>query len=107
MQIVDLSMGTTVPGRGISPYEASIKVGIFLAQCAKIPARWSGPPPLLKLEAAPASEQGKIGPDLFRKACEIGLEGLVSKHRDRSKHWVKVNNRKHPAMNRVMDALGL
>jgi bifunctional non-homologous end joining protein LigD len=48
-------------------------------------------------------EQGEIGPDLFRKACEFGLEGLVSKHRDRpyqgglSKHWVKVKYRKHPA----------
>ena len=28
-------------------------------------------------------EQGEIGPDLFRKACEFKLEGLVSKHRDR------------------------
>lgn len=27
-------------------------------------------------------ETGQIGPDLFRKACEFGLEGLVSKHRD-------------------------
>jgi bifunctional non-homologous end joining protein LigD len=27
-------------------------------------------------------EQGEIGPDLFRKACEFGLEGLVSKRRD-------------------------
>ena len=41
-------------------------------------------------------EQGEIGPDLFRKACEFGLEGLVSKHRDRpyqagrSKHWIKM-----------------
>jgi bifunctional non-homologous end joining protein LigD len=26
-------------------------------------------------------EQGEVGPDLFRKACELGLEGLVSKHR--------------------------
>jgi bifunctional non-homologous end joining protein LigD len=25
-------------------------------------------------------EQGEIGPDLFRKACEFGLEGLVSKN---------------------------
>ena len=51
-------------------------------------------------------EQGEIGPDLFRAACDMGLEGLVSKRRDRpyqagpSKHWVKVKNRKHPAMNR-------
>jgi ATP-dependent DNA ligase len=56
-------------------------------------------------------EQGEIGPDLFRKACEFGLEGLVSKHRDRpyqagrSKHWVKVKNRNHPAMQRVLDDL--
>ena len=40
----------------------------------------------------------------------FGLERLVSKHRDRalyqagrSKLWVKVKNRKHPAMARVMD----
>jgi bifunctional non-homologous end joining protein LigD len=54
-------------------------------------------------------EQGEIGPELFEAACRMGLEGLVSKRRDRpyqagrSKHWVKVKNRKHPAMNRVMD----
>jgi bifunctional non-homologous end joining protein LigD len=41
-------------------------------------------------------EQGEIGPDLFRAACRMGLEGLVSKHRDRpyrggrSKHWIKI-----------------
>jgi ATP-dependent DNA ligase len=56
-------------------------------------------------------ERGEIGPELFRAACRIGLEGLVSKHRDRpyqagrSKHWIKVKNRTHPAMYRVMDAL--
>jgi ATP-dependent DNA ligase len=55
-------------------------------------------------------EQGEIGPDLFRKACEFGLEGLVSKHRDRpyragtSPNWLKVKNPKHPAMTRVMEA---
>jgi len=54
-------------------------------------------------------EQGEIGPDLFVAACQLGLEGLVSKRRDqpyrggRSKHWIKVKNRKHPAMQRVMD----
>ena len=57
-------------------------------------------------------EQGEIGPDLFRAACDMGLEGLVSKRRDRpyrggrSKYWVKVKNRKHPAMQRVMGAFG-
>jgi ATP-dependent DNA ligase len=55
-------------------------------------------------------EQGEIGPDLFRKACEFGFEGLISKRRDRpyqagrSKHWIKIKNRKHPAMSRVMEA---
>jgi bifunctional non-homologous end joining protein LigD len=55
-------------------------------------------------------EQGEIGPDLFRKACEFSLEGLVSKHRDRtyragtSPNWVKVKNAKHPAMHRVKEA---
>ena len=54
-------------------------------------------------------EQGDIGPDLFRKACEFGLEGLVSKHRERAyragplPHWLKVKNPKHPAMKRVKD----
>jgi bifunctional non-homologous end joining protein LigD len=55
-------------------------------------------------------EQGEIGPDLFRAACNMGLEGLVSKRRDRpyqagrSKYWLKVKNRKHPAISRVMEA---
>jgi bifunctional non-homologous end joining protein LigD len=55
-------------------------------------------------------EQGGIGPDLFRAACNMGLEGLVSKRVDRpyrggrSPDWVKVKNRKHPAMERVKDA---
>jgi ATP-dependent DNA ligase len=53
-------------------------------------------------------EQGEIGPELFRAACRMGLEGLVSKRRDRpyqsgrSKHWIKVKNRAHPA--RVLEA---
>jgi bifunctional non-homologous end joining protein LigD len=54
-------------------------------------------------------EQGDIGPDLFRYACLMGLEGLVSKRREstyragRSPNWVKVKNRQHPAMGRVME----
>jgi bifunctional non-homologous end joining protein LigD len=57
-------------------------------------------------------EQGEIGPDLFRAACNMGLEGMVSKRTDRpyragrSPDWVKVKNRKHPAMYRVKDAFG-
>ena len=55
-------------------------------------------------------EQGEIGPGLFRHACLMGLEGLVSKHRDRpyragrSPHWIKIKNGKRPEMSRVMDA---
>ena len=54
-------------------------------------------------------EKGEIGPDLFRHACLMGLEGLVSKHSDRSYRagvstsWVKVKNPEHPAMTRVKD----
>ena len=59
--------------------------------------------------AALVLQRREIGPDLFRHACLMGLEGLVSKHKDRpyragrSPHWVKVKNREHPAMSRVMD----
>ncbi len=54
-------------------------------------------------------ERGEIGPDLFRAAGRMGLEGLVSKRRDRpyqagrSRDWVKVKNRTHPVMTRVME----
>jgi hypothetical protein len=46
----------------------------------------------------------------YRAACNMGLEGMVSKRVDRpyragrSKDWVKVKNRNHPAMDRVMDS---
>src|SRR6516164_3529577 len=30
-------------------------------------------------------ERGEIGPDHFRAACRMGLEGMVSKHRDRAR----------------------
>ena len=52
-------------------------------------------------------EQGETGPDLFRHACLMGLEGMVSKHREslyrggRFRHWVK--KRQHPAFSRVQD----
>jgi bifunctional non-homologous end joining protein LigD len=55
-------------------------------------------------------EQGGIGPDLFRHACMMGLEGLISKRKDsryrggRSSDWIKVKNPESPAMNRAADA---
>ena len=54
-------------------------------------------------------ERGEIGPDLFLQACKFGLEGLVSKRRDRpyragrSPDWIKVKNRKHPSLDRIKD----
>src|ERR1700759_5118214 len=56
-------------------------------------------------------EIGAIGPDLFRAACDMGLEGMVSKRSDRpyrsgrSPHWVKVKNRQHHAFDRVKIAM--
>ena len=47
-------------------------------------------------------ERGELGPDLFRVACKLGLEGLVSKRRDRPyqagrcRCWIKVKNPEAP-----------
>jgi bifunctional non-homologous end joining protein LigD len=55
-------------------------------------------------------EIGAIGPDLFRAACGMGLEGLVSKRSDRpyrggrSPDWIKVKNRQHHAFDRVKES---
>lgn len=55
-------------------------------------------------------EGAELGPELFGAACRMGPEGLISKRRDRrygagrSKDWIKVKTRTHPAMTRVMDA---
>ena len=61
------------------------------------------------MDASPF-ERGEIGPDLFRAACNMGLEGMVSKRADRpycagrSKDWIKVKNRKHHAFDRVRES---
>jgi bifunctional non-homologous end joining protein LigD len=55
-------------------------------------------------------ESGAIRHDLFRAACDMGLEGLVSKRSDRpyrggrSKDWIKAKNRVHPAFERVKES---
>ena len=57
-------------------------------------------------------EQGEIGPDLFRHACLMRLDGMVSKHREsvyrggRFNRWVRVKNRAHPAFACVLDQFG-
>jgi bifunctional non-homologous end joining protein LigD len=51
------------------------------------------------------------GEALFRKACEMGLEGLVAKRRRSlyrggpSKDWIKIKNPNAPAFSRVRDAI--
>jgi hypothetical protein len=58
-------------------------------------------------KAAASFEQGEIGHDLFEVACNMGLEALVSKRADRpyragrSKDWIKIKNRQHPAYRRI------
>lgn len=56
-------------------------------------------------------ETGDWGPKLFKAACDMGLEGIVSKHRERGYRprvcdWFKVKNRSHPAFSRVADQFG-
>jgi len=52
-------------------------------------------------------EAGAIGPRLFEQGCRMGLEGIVSKHRNRSykagrcTSWMKINNPNSPAMLRA------
>ena len=57
-------------------------------------------------------EQGEIGPDLFRHACLMGLEDMVSKRCESvyrggcCDRWIKVKYRQHPAFSRVLDQFG-
>src|SRR5439155_379587 len=53
--------------------------------------------------------EGDVGAAIFQHACKLGLEGIVSKRRDRAyragrcTHWVKVKNPDAPAVRRVME----
>jgi len=46
---------------------------------------------------------------MFRHACALGLEGIVSKRRDapyrsgRSPDWIKAKNPEAPAVTRIME----
>ena len=46
------------------------------------------------------------GPAVYRAACQLGCEGIVSKRlgssyrSGRSKHWIKIKNPKSPAVKR-------
>jgi bifunctional non-homologous end joining protein LigD len=54
-------------------------------------------------------EEGDVGQELFRAACRMHLEGIVSKRLDRAyragrcSHWIKIKNRAHPAYSRLRD----
>jgi bifunctional non-homologous end joining protein LigD len=54
-------------------------------------------------------EQRDIGQELFRAACRMSLEGIVSKRLDRAygagrcNHWLKTKNPAHPAYSKVRD----
>jgi bifunctional non-homologous end joining protein LigD len=52
-------------------------------------------------------EQGKIGPDLFRHACLMGVV-LICKHRESAyrRGRFPALNRQHPAYSRVLDQFG-
>ncbi|WFU37545.1 hypothetical protein QA640_24030 [Bradyrhizobium sp. CB82] len=63
------------------------------------------------IPAAPF-ERGEIGPDQFRAACRMGLEGFLKASRSalpggRQKFWIKVKNRSHPAMESASYRAGL
>ncbi len=73
---------------------------------AKLLAKSGGPGSQGGIQLNPHFE-GAIGPAMFEHACKMGLEGIVSKHRDRAyragrtSNWVKVKNPASPAMARV------
>src|SRR5262249_34474895 len=52
--------------------------------------------------------EAAYGAAVFRAACARGLEGIVAKRRDsryrsgRSRDWIKIKNRSHPAIERAM-----
>jgi bifunctional non-homologous end joining protein LigD len=65
---------------------------------------------IAEYEQGAECEQGEIGDVLFRVVCNMGLEGIVSKHLHRAygagrcRHWIKIKNPAHPAYSRVRDA---
>ena len=50
--------------------------------------------------------RGEIGPDLFRHACLMGLEGLVSKHKDRPTALVDLHTGSRSRTDGIMPSTG-
>jgi bifunctional non-homologous end joining protein LigD len=52
--------------------------------------------------------EGEVGVAMFEHACKLGLEGIVSKRRNRAysagrcTHWVKIKNADAPAVKRLL-----
>jgi len=63
----------------------------------------------LRVESVALDGEGD-GPAIFEAACQLGLEGIVSKRADSaykagpSKMWLKTKNRNHPALVRVAES---
>jgi bifunctional non-homologous end joining protein LigD len=70
---------------------------------------WRGGP---RASSSTRSSVARLALISIGRYARMGLEGIVSKRRDRSyqggrsKHWVRIKNRQHPAMERVMDTFG-
>ena len=99
------------PARGDTTWPRCFAGAVFMAEIVILSAAYLGSLEFcLRVSSWHLHERFRAGTDLFRKACEFGFEGLISKRRDRpyqagrSKYWVKVKNRQHPAMSRVMES---
>jgi ATP-dependent DNA ligase len=72
---------------------------------AQLPAITAALQALVRLSEHIADTDGEA---VFRQACAMGLEGIVAKRRDcryrsgRSREWLTVKNRAHPAFERAM-----
>jgi bifunctional non-homologous end joining protein LigD len=84
----------------------SLTLSMRKANLERLLARWLEGIFVIRSSAA------RSAPICFAPPTGWVLEGLVSKRRDRpyqagrSKHWVKIKNRSHPAMSRVMESFG-
>jgi hypothetical protein len=60
-----------------------------------------------KLDIGHPYSPGPLASVAFSRRADGGENGVVlpeAAQAGRSKHWIKVNNRKHPAMDRVADS---
>jgi bifunctional non-homologous end joining protein LigD len=84
--------------------------------CDLLPAPWATRRAALERVLAKACDGIRLsehldgdGPAMFRHACAMGLEGIVSKRRDRpyrsgrSPDWIKIKNPNAPAATRIME----